>query len=161
MEFKKINLNQIIREMNLLIKTQISTQIKLFIELSDDLKEVYADINMLKQVIMNITANARDAINGNGEIKIRTYNFSSDNINLYPYLNGNFSVIEISDSGKGIPKEILPHIFEPFYTTKPKGKGTGLVLSSAYGIIQQHKGKILAENSSKGGAVFKIFLPQA
>jgi len=160
MEFKKVNLNEIIKEMDLLIKTQISSQIKLFIELSDDLKDVCADVNMIKQVIMNITANARDAINGTGEIKIKTYNFSSDNINLYPYLKGNFSVIEIADSGKGIPKEVLPHIFEPFYTTKPKGKGTGLGLSSAYGIIQQHKGKILAENSSKGGAIFKIFLPQ-
>lgn len=161
MEFKKVNINDIIKEIELLIKTQITPQIKLQLELANDLKEVYADSNMFKQVIMNITSNARDAINGTGWIKIKTYNFQAQDETVYPYLKGNFSVIEISDSGPGIPNEVLPHIFEPFYTTKPKGKGTGLGLSSAYGIVQEHKGKIIAENSASGGAVFKIFIPWA
>jgi len=161
MEFRNINLNGVIKEMDLLIKTQISPQVKLFIEQDPGLKTVNGDVNMLKQVIMNLTSNARDAIGGNGKITIKTCNLKNADENDPPYLKGDFSVIEISDSGEGIPREALPHIFEPFYTTKPKGKGTGLGLSSAYGIIKEHKGKLLAENAPGGGAVFKIYLPHA
>ncbi len=69
--------------------------------------------------------------------------------------------IEISDSGPGFPPEVLPHIFEPFYTTKEEGQGTGLGLSLAYGIVENHGGQIRARNKPEGGAVFIITLPVA
>jgi signal transduction histidine kinase len=88
---------------------------------------------------------------GKGKLTLKTYQVSnSENI-----------CIEISDSGPGFPPDVLPHIFEPFYTTKEEGKGTGLGLSLAYGIVENHGGQITACNKPGGGAVFSITLPIA
>ncbi|MGB2804665.1 MAG: ATP-binding protein [Candidatus Zixiibacteriota bacterium] len=101
----------------------------------------------LNQVFMNLLVNAAQAIETKGEIRIRTYQ------------EGQNVVVEISDTGGGIPKENLEHIFEPFFTTKRVGKGTGLGLSVVYGIIQKHRGKIEVESVVGKGSTFRVILP--
>jgi signal transduction histidine kinase len=80
-------------------------------------------------------------------------------VKSYPVPGGDRVCVEISDTGPGIPEEILPHIFDPFYTTKQDGKGTGLGLSLAYGIVEEHGGTLKAENRRDQGATFLIELP--
>lgn len=101
----------------------------------------------LNQVFMNLLVNAAQAIKTKGEIRIKTYQ------------RGENVVVEISDTGVGIPQENLEHIFEPFFTTKDVGKGTGLGLSVVYGIIQKHKGKIEVESEVGKGSIFRVILP--
>ena len=101
----------------------------------------------LNQVFMNLLVNAAQAIETKGEIRIKTYQTEKS------------VVVEISDTGVGIPEENLKHIFEPFFTTKEVGKGTGLGLSVVYGIIQKHRGKIEVESQVKKGSTFRVILP--
>ena len=117
--------------------------------LAEGLPPVPADIQQLNHVFMNIVLNAAEAMEGRGELSVTTF--------LAP--GRNKVVIEISDTGPGIPEEVLPHVFEPFYTTKEQGKGTGLGLSLVYGIVESHRGRIMASNNHEGGAVFRIELP--
>jgi C4-dicarboxylate-specific signal transduction histidine kinase len=102
-----------------------------------------------EQVLINMINNARDAILSNG---------ASGSITIRQNLDAEFVTVTIQDTGGGIPAEALPHIFEPFYTTKPVGKGTGLGGSISYGIIQDMQGSIWAENV-EGGAKISIRLP--
>lgn len=161
--FSEINLNKLLNEMKPLILSQLSSKIDLIYELEPDLKNVKADEQQIKQAILNITHNAKDAIgeNNNGSVLIRTYNFIAISEYSEPYHEGEYVVIEIIDSGPGIKPEIINHIFEPFFTTKPKGHGTGLGLSSVYGIVKNHNGYVYASNrtDNKSGAVFRIYLP--
>lgn len=117
----------------------------------DKLPPVQADIQQLNHLFMNIILNAAQAMEGKGKLTINTFRAAS----------GQDICIEISDSGPGIPPDILPRIFEPFFTTKEEGKGTGLGLSLAYGIVKDHRGQITARNKPDGGAVFSIMFPFA
>ena len=110
---------------------------------------VSADIQQLNHVFMNIILNAADAMDGKGKLGIKTFLL----------LEKNTICIEVSDSGPGIPKEIISRIFEPFYTTKKEGKGTGLGLSMAYSIVEDHGGNIRVESKEGKGTVFIIELP--
>jgi signal transduction histidine kinase len=113
------------------------------------LPPVQADGQQLNHLFMNIILNAAQAMQGKGKLKVRTFR-ETDRNNI---------CIEISDSGPGIPPDILPRIFEPFFTTKEEGDGTGLGLSLAYGIVENHRGQIKAHNKPDGGAVFMITFP--
>ena len=110
---------------------------------------VHSDVQQLNHLFMNIILNAAQAMDGRGELALKTY-LSPDKTKL---------CIEISDTGPGIPKDVLPYIFDPFYTTKEEGKGTGLGLSLVYGIVENHGGTIKAWNESGKGAVFLIEFP--
>jgi two-component system NtrC family sensor kinase len=118
-------------------------------QLGDNLPPIQADIQQLNHLFMNIIHNAAQAMEGEGKLTVSTFQVS-DKKDI---------CIEISDSGPGIPPDILPHIFEPFFTTKEEGEGTGLGLSLAYGIVENHKGQITARNKPDGGAVFTITFP--
>jgi signal transduction histidine kinase len=118
---------------------------------ADSLPPVQADIQQLNHLFMNILLNAAQAMEGKGKLTINTFQ----------HTNKQDICIEISDSGPGIPADILPRIFEPFFTTKEEGKGTGLGLSLAYGIVDNHRGQITAGNKPGGGAVFTLTFPAA
>jgi signal transduction histidine kinase len=120
-------------------------------DLSSSLPEVYGDIQQLNHIFMNIILNAADAMEGKGKLTIKSYkSLQSDSI-----------IIEITDTGPGIPHNVLPHIFEPFFTTKEEGKGTGLGLSLVYSMVDNHKGRIYAKSLSGKGTTFFIELPAA
>ncbi len=117
----------------------------------------------IEQILMNLAANARDAMPQGGRCTIETSNAYLDE----PYAlskkaaipTGRYAVLTVSDTGTGIPAEHLPHIFEPFYTTKPSGKGTGLGLATVYGIVKQNHGFVWAYSEQGMGTVFRVYLP--
>jgi PAS domain S-box-containing protein len=115
----------------------------------ENLPPVQADIQQLNHLFMNIVLNAAQAMEGKGRLQLKTYRHPT----------GEQVVVEISDTGPGIAADVLPHVFEPFYTTKEEGQGTGLGLSLAYGIVENHEGHITVDNKPEGGAVFTIRLP--
>jgi two-component system NtrC family sensor kinase len=115
----------------------------------DNLPPVQADIQQLNHLFMNIILNAAQAMEGKGKLTVKTYGIPSQNV----------ICVEIADSGPGISPDILPRIFEPFFTSKEEGEGTGLGLSLAYGIVENHRGHITARNNPNGGALFTITFP--
>ena len=122
---------------------------------------VYADALQLEQVLMNLTVNARDAMPGGGNVRIETNVAGGKQSDGAPSESraGNWAVLTVRDEGEGITEEALPHIFEPFYTTKTSAKGTGLGLSIVENIVQQTGGRIEIESSPGQGATFRVYLP--
>jgi signal transduction histidine kinase len=112
-----------------------------------ELPKVYCNPSQINQVVLNLLVNAAQAISDKGDITIRTGQL------------GDQIFIAISDTGSGIPAEVLPRLFEPFFTTKPAGKGTGLGLSIAYGIMQKHRGRIEVDSTQGQGTTFTLWLP--
>ena len=127
------------------------------------LPPVKIDTNQFETAIMNLAVNARDAMAPDGgTLTIRTRHVTADEIDnakLPALESADHLVIEVADTGPGIPPEIAAKIFDPFFTTKAEGKGTGLGLSTVHGIIGQMGGDIVVENAPEGGAVFRIYLP--
>jgi len=151
-------LNEPVKELKILMDSLLGKNVTVAYALADDLLPVKIEPEHFKQAVMNLAVNARDAMNASGAIMISTFNAGPDG--LPPSLpTGRYSVFELSDTGPGIPKDVLPRIFEPFFTTKPKGKGTGLGLSTVYGIVHQNNGFIFAGNRPGGGAVFTVYFP--
>ena len=118
-------------------------------ELSDDMMLIEGDRDQLSQVVVNLILNAVDAVGQEGTLTLRTYRNKPEQ-KVY---------IEVSDTGRGIPKEDLSRIFDPFFTTKEPGKGTGLGLSTAYGILKENNGRIWVKETSKRGTTFAVELP--
>jgi two-component system, cell cycle sensor histidine kinase and response regulator CckA len=128
-----------------------------------DLWFVKVDPTQFQQVIINLAVNARDAMPGGGELTIRTANVSERESAALTHAGlepGEYVLCEVSDTGTGIPPEIIDKIFEPFFSTKEVGKGTGLGLSTVYGIVKQTGGNILCDSDVGSGTIFRIFLPR-
>lgn len=145
-----------------LIKRTIGEDIEFSTDFSGGKLVVNADSGQIEQVLMNLAANARDAMPGGGKASISTRQVVVDegSESLYDLPSaGKYVLISIADTGMGIEKEALENIFEPFFTTKEVGKGTGLGLSIVHGIIKQHNGSILARSEPGKGTTFDIFLP--
>src|SRR5262249_46769895 len=124
-----------------------------------DLPCVKADPNQLEQVVINLAANARDAMPEGGEFRIQT-DFVDERVAAgFGRDPGPCVRIRISDTGCGMSQEVQEHVFEPFFTTKGMGKGTGLGLSTVYGIIQQNRGTIHVSSEPGRGTTFDILLP--
>lgn len=144
-----IDINETIREViGFLEKEMLYRNVKLEMNLSENLHHVESDRGLLQQVFLNIVNNAIDALNEGGLIGITTRERDEHTIE-----------VKIRDNGQGIPKEIIKHIFEPFFTTKEKGKGTGLGLSISYGIMQKLGGTILVESVPGKGTTFTVEVP--
>lgn len=157
-----INLQDTLSELTHLLNRLLTEKVTLRIENGPDLNPVRVDERQLEQVIMNLVVNARDAMPHGGEVRIRTWNLHLDadiTRDRAVVFKGDYVVIEVKDSGTGIPQDKLNKIFEPFYTTKQVGEGTGLGLSTAYGIIKQTGGFIFVESPPGQGAVFTLYLP--
>jgi two-component system cell cycle sensor histidine kinase/response regulator CckA len=128
-----------------------------------DLWPVKADVSQLEQVVVNLAVNARDAMPNGGKLTVRTTNITAEECKAFSYkplAPADYVTIEVSDTGTGIPKEIVEKIFEPFFTTKETGKGTGLGLSTVYGIIKQTNGYVFVDSTIGKGTSFRIFLPR-
>ena len=143
-----VNINQLIAASLRLASFDKSFQnLRLVKDLTENLPEVFADNDQLQQVFLNLFLNARDAMPDGGELLVKTSNSNQE------------VKIEIADSGIGIDAQNLPQIFNPFFTTKQTGKGTGLGLAVCYGIITAHNGKIEAAANDKNGTTFSVTLP--
>ncbi len=128
-----------------------------------DLWPVKADISQFEQVIVNLAVNARDAMPDGGKLSIRTANVSAAEVARLAYKgmpSADYVLAEVSDTGTGIPPEIIDKIFEPFFSTKEVGKGTGLGLSTVYGIVKQTGGFVYVDSEAGKGTTFRIFLPR-
>ncbi|HYH45595.1 MAG TPA: ATP-binding protein [Thermoanaerobaculia bacterium] len=157
-----INLQDTLSELTHLLNRLLTDKVVLRIEHGADLSPVRVDERQIEQVIMNLVVNARDAMPRGGEVRIATRNvrLARDlHRDRAIILKGDYVVIEVADSGHGIPEGKLNKIFEPFFTTKQVGEGTGLGLSTAYGIVKQTGGFIFADSPPEQGATFTIYLP--
>ena len=157
-----LDLGETLSDLGMLLKRLIGEKVTLEIVHGRDLWPVKVDISQFEQVIVNLVVNARDAMPDGGKLTVRTANVTADECAKYDYKGmpkADYVLVEVSDTGTGIPAEIIDKIFEPFFTTKEVGKGTGLGLSTVYGIVKQTGGFIYAE-SEAGWTAFRIFLPR-
>ena len=162
MTLQPVVVNDVITDTLKLLLKMLSKNIHFSLDLSSEMLTVMADSGQLSQVLINLAINARDAMPDGGQVKIKTWLASLDEETAKKYgleVPGDYAVISVSDTGKGMDEKTLDRIFEPFFTTKEVGKGTGLGLSVVYGIIKQHKGSILVESKPGEGTVFTIYLP--
>ncbi|MCX7000860.1 MAG: response regulator [Candidatus Sumerlaeota bacterium] len=162
MESIHLSLGSYIKEAINLLQRIIPENIKLRFIASPGSDWVYGDPTRIEQAIMNLVINARDAMPDGGELKIAISPFITEADKPAPYPSmpaSQWVMVEVTDTGCGIPPENLPRIFAPFFTTKERGKGTGLGLSQVYGIVKQHGGYITADSEVGKGTKFAIYLP--
>ena len=161
-ELRPVNLNQEIMNFNDLLEKTIHKMISIEMDLADNLNEINADSLQLERMMMNLAFNARDAMPDGGRLIFETKNVVLDDEYCKIHLGttvGENVLFTVSDTGQGIDRKTMPHIFEPFYTTKETGKGTGLGLASVYGIVKNHGGHIMCYSEPNRGTTFKILIP--
>jgi PAS domain S-box-containing protein len=162
MQLKLVNLNDSVSEVSKMLQRVLGENIAMEVRSCAEALTLRADEGMLDQVLMNLAVNARDAMPEGGRLVISTGQrelFERDVDNSSETKPGWFAVVSVTDTGIGIPPEILPRIYEPFFTTKEIGKGTGLGLSTVYGIVKQHRGMIHVQSEVGRGTTFEILLP--
>jgi len=158
-----VDLNTLVALLDQMLRRVIGEDIKLVTSTCPDLGLVRADPIQVEQVILNLAVNARDAMPAGGKLIIETGNveiseeFAREQLDCAP---GAYVMLSVTDFGCGIDERIKPHIFEPFFTSKEKGKGTGLGLATVYGIVKQSGGHIRVESQLGAGAVFRIYYPR-
>jgi CheY-like chemotaxis protein len=162
MQSRVLDLNSVVGNLAKMLKRVLGEDVILHVHQGPGLSAIKADIGMMEQVLMNLTVNARDAMPHGGALTISTSNetIEPDYVKMNPQARpGNYVCLAVTDTGIGIPPEVLSRIFEPFFTTKEIGKGTGLGLSTVYGVVQQHQGWISVYSEIGHGTVFRIFFP--
>lgn len=158
-----VNLTDILAELAALLRRLIGASITLHMHHGQDLWPIKVDAGQMEQVIINLVVNARDAMPSGGELTIRTSTFHNTVTQPMGHdrmTPGDYILIEVSDTGCGIAPSNIDHIFEPFFSTKEVGAGTGLGLSTVYGIVKQTGGFIALESTLGVGTTFRIFLPR-
>ncbi len=157
---KVFNLNVLIVDMTRMLRRLIGEDVELSVALQAGVGNIRADPAQIEQVLMNIVINARDAMPEGGTVRVETREVESRaGLPHAEIPAGRYVVLSIADSGKGMDGDTLSRIFEPFFTTKEKGRGTGLGLSTAYGIVKQSGGWIYCTSRPGEGATFSIWLP--
>ncbi len=158
-----LDLGEVLSDLNMLLRRLIGEKVTLDVVHGRDLWPVKVDISQFEQVILNLAVNARDAMPDGGRLTLRTSNITAKECERY-HAKGmpaaDYVLVEVADTGTGIPSAIIDKIFEPFFSTKDVGKGTGLGLSTVYGIIKQTGGFIYVDSVEGEGATFRIFLPR-
>lgn len=161
---KVVDIKPFIEDIYKLLHPILGKNIIVKLEINDSSWKIFVDPYLLENVILNLAVNARDAMEGEGTFTIQAQNvvlsddmISSNKLGVRP---GEYLKISLKDTGSGIPEEILPLIFDPFYTTKDPNHGTGLGLSQVEGFITQSQGKITVETEINVGTTFNLFLPR-
>lgn len=163
-ELRDLDLNDVVANLTKMLQRLIGEHIVLEKAYGAGAARVRADAGMMEQALMNLALNARDAMPDGGTLRIETAVVDLDVAALEKHGKGRpgrFVRMTVSDTGTGIPRENVPHIFEPFYTTKEVGKGTGLGLATVFGIVEQHAGWIEVESEPGAGTTMRVFLPAA
>ncbi len=164
MQPKPLDLNSVLSNMTRMLGRLLGEDIALQFNYAPSETWVLADEGMMEQVLMNLAVNARDAMQGGGRLIIGVSGKDIQPEDLFKHPDGrvgHFVCFTVTDTGCGIPPDVLPRIFEPFFTTKPIGKGTGLGLATVYGIVKQHDGWIEVDSAMGRGTTFRVLLPLA
>jgi PAS domain S-box-containing protein len=157
-----LDLNEVVARLDKMLRRLIGEDVDLVVDLAPELGTVRADVGQVEQVLMNLAVNARDAMPGGGRLTITTANvdLSPRDAAALSLAPGPCVALTVADTGCGMDPGIKRHVFEPFFTTKERGRGTGLGLSTCYGIVKQSGGTIAVESEPNHGAVFTVFLPR-
>lgn len=159
-----LDMTDVLTELSHLVRRLIGANIELILNHGTDLGLIKADQGQMEQVIINLVVNARDAMPQGGKLRVSTKNlitYESLKLGHEDYLpTGNWIVVEVEDSGTGIPADVMPRIFEPFFSTKEVGAGTGLGLATVHGIIHQTGGRISVNTKIGVGTTFSLYIPR-
>jgi signal transduction histidine kinase/CHASE2 domain-containing sensor protein/ActR/RegA family two-component response regulator len=162
MELQVVSLNSIVENMGKIIERVIGEDVSLRLQTEKPVRSILADPGHLEQVIMNLSVNARDAMPGGGTLTMETDDVELDEEYARHHggvAPGPYTILTVTDTGIGMSPEVREHIFEPFFTTKKPGQGTGLGMSTVFGIVKQLSGHIHVYSEEGKGSVFKIYLP--
>lgn len=154
-----LNLNHVIADTTRMLRRLIGAPIELIVDLAPDLGNIRGDPAQIQQIIMNLAVNGRDAMSGGGTLRIETANISMSSRHKDGGSPARFARMTITDNGAGMTSEVRERIFEPFFTTKSRERGTGLGLSTVYGIVQQMGGQIQVESEVGRGTTFHVCFP--
>jgi two-component system cell cycle sensor histidine kinase/response regulator CckA len=158
-----LDLGDALSDLTMLLRRLIGEKVKLDLVHGRDLWPVKVDVSQFEQVVVNLAVNARDAMPDGGKLTVKTANVTGDEAAQLAYKGlpaADYVRIDITDTGTGIPPDIVDKIFEPFFSTKEVGKGTGLGLSTVYGIVKQTGGFVYVDSVPGEGTAFRIFLPR-
>ncbi|MFZ4695071.1 MAG: PAS domain S-box protein, partial [Verrucomicrobiia bacterium] len=162
-QIRQIQLNTVIEESENMLKQLLREDIHVVLKLAPDLVPVMGDSNRIGQCLMNLMINARDAMPKGGTLTVETSNVdsaSTGSLGFEKLQEGMYAMLSVRDNGVGMTLEVQSHLFEPFYTTKDRGKGSGLGLSIVHGIVKQHGGHLAVHSQVGEGTVFRILLPK-
>ncbi|HWK89521.1 MAG TPA: PAS domain S-box protein, partial [Longimicrobium sp.] len=157
-----VDLAGVVTEMQRMLERLLGPGVELALRVAAGTPRVRADASQVEQVVMNLVVNARDAMPGGGEIRVETgvAVLTDEDVRRHPFLRpGRYAGLAVADGGCGMDEHTLERIFEPFFTTKEVGSGTGLGLSTVYGIVKQSGGFVVAESAPGAGSVFRVYLP--
>ena len=156
-----VDLNTLIEDTRTLVEPLSGEDVRLIFHLDPDLRQVRIDPTQFHQLVMNLAANARDAMPHGGMLTVATANVDVGDHEPHPagIAPGEYVLLTVADTGSGMTEEVKCHLFEPFFTTKERGKGTGLGLAMVYGIVQQSSGYVRVDSEPGRGTTFRIFLP--
>ncbi|HEX2653132.1 MAG TPA: PAS domain-containing protein, partial [Xanthobacteraceae bacterium] len=153
-----LDLGEVVSDLTMLLRRLIGEKVTLDVVHGRDLWRIKTDLSQFEQVVVNLAVNARDAMPDGGKLEVRTQNVAAAECRRYAYKampDADYVLVEVCDTGGGIPPEIIDKIFEPFFSTKEVGKGTGLGLSTVYGIVKQTGGFIYPESEVGKGTTFR------
>jgi len=162
LQLEPLDLGDVVCDLSRMVRRVIGEHIQLIIQPVSGLRPVHADRGQVEQVLLNLCVNARDAMPGGGEITISVRNVTVEHKEGQPAewpSAGEFVVIKVADTGSGMTPETLSRIYEPFFTTKEAGRGTGRGLSTVYGIVRQHGGRMKVHSAPREGTTFEVFFP--
>jgi len=163
LDSKPVNMNELVSSMAELLHRSLNESIRLEMALGESLWTAEADPNQLESALLNLVLNARDAMPDGGNLLVRTFNqaldlaFTESQANLEP---GDYVVLQVRDTGSGVPQSIINRVFDPFFTTKPIGQGTGLGLSMIYGFSKQSGGHVAIDSTVGQGTTVSLYLPR-
>jgi two-component system cell cycle sensor histidine kinase/response regulator CckA len=163
MQPRVLDINAVFGDVEKMLRRIIGEDIELQIKLDADVARINADPGQLEQVLMNLVVNARDAMPAGGRLSIRTSNSELSKESAAGALDapdGEYVMLSVSDTGTGMPREVQQRLFDPFFTTKDQGRGTGLGLSTVYGIVKQSGGEIYVYSEVGQGSTFKVYFPR-